>query len=380
MTRRSHTLSLPASLPRSFVTTSPGTVSPLSRTQRTSLSSSLDSDDLSVLHRRSNAVGYRSSSEDSVLHRRSDAVGYRSGSEDDIPQEQSPAAPPSIRIARNLSSSYSELQSQHAVVHSYLPAPAFNHESNTGTPSPNGSTTLSQRVLNQFVGGVQALYHSIDRRRYVVRPPRVLQRSAVGNSLEARGCSAPLQPLTLEDRESCAICLEEFDVGDIVQPMLRCRHLFHRSCMKQFVSSRRDAATGAWPHVPLGDRVKCPLCRGRFSTASPLDVPDQEWELRRYLDEDFNAVMEPVTRLHHGQSASRQNSDADRTHSPNTEIALNHLRSVMGMTYQLSTQQRSGRISLRHRVPANAIRQDVESSVDSVPQSGFSNIVDLDVL
>mmetsp|Transcript_59718 Transcript_59718/g.99209 ORF Transcript_59718/g.99209 Transcript_59718/m.99209 type:complete len:383 (+) Transcript_59718:49-1197(+) len=375
MTRRYHTLSLPASLPRTLVTSSSGATSPPARTRNTTLSSSLDSEDLSVLHRRSNAVRYRSGSD-------------RSGSEEEIPQEQSP---PVIRSARNLSSSYSELQSQHPAWHSYLPVHSRqgSHDPSTPTmtPTSSGSSTLPQRVLSHFVGSVQLLYHSIDRRRYVVRPTRVLRRPAVGSSLQAMGCLAPLQPFTLEDHECCAICLEEFNAGDLVQPMLGCKHLFHRSCITGFIHARREEATRAslWAHEPLGERVKCPLCRGRIATPTLLDVPEQEWDLVRYLEEDLHGdMMDSVTRPSHGQSASRQNSDADhnlsdRTHAANSETAASQLRGVMGMVYPLNSQRPSSSF-YRHLATANAANQDVDNSVDGFLQGTFSSIVDLDTL
>ncbi|KAE8702140.1 RING-H2 finger protein ATL74 [Hibiscus syriacus] len=44
----------------------------------------------------------------------------------------------------------------------------------------------------------------------------------------------------------CAICLEEFKDGDSCKALSKCKHLYHRSCIDQWLLQHRS----------------CPLCRG----------------------------------------------------------------------------------------------------------------------
>jgi len=66
-------------------------------------------------------------------------------------------------------------------------------------------------------------------------------------------------------RELCAICLEALTSGDIVQPMVRCSHLFHKACIDALLEARRGEGL-----------LSCPTCRGRLGASSLSEMPEQE--------------------------------------------------------------------------------------------------------
>ncbi|KAG6730089.1 hypothetical protein I3842_01G061900 [Carya illinoinensis] len=49
--------------------------------------------------------------------------------------------------------------------------------------------------------------------------------------------------------ESCAVCLYEFEDGEEIRWLRNCRHIFHRTCLDQWMDH---------------DRKTCPLCRTQF--------------------------------------------------------------------------------------------------------------------
>mmetsp|Transcript_34506 Transcript_34506/g.107423 ORF Transcript_34506/g.107423 Transcript_34506/m.107423 type:complete len:232 (-) Transcript_34506:113-808(-) len=120
-------------------------------------------------------------------------------------------------------------------------------------------------------------------RRYVLRPARVVR--AVEEAATPGG-SQPLcasrehlesEEAPLLARETCAICLELLQAGETVQPMVRCRHLFHETCVREFLEARRrDDSPQAGAGLPLGARLSCPLCRGRLAASSLSEVPEPE--------------------------------------------------------------------------------------------------------
>jgi len=78
------------------------------------------------------------------------------------------------------------------------------------------------------------------------------------------------------NHDLCAICLETLKVGQRVQPMVRCQHLFHESCIADLIKARWDSACAQDTRGSLGDLVSCPLCRGRLAATSISEVPELE--------------------------------------------------------------------------------------------------------
>jgi len=139
--------------------------------------------------------------------------------------------------------------------------------------------------------------------RYMLRPPRVL---CTLSGPSTPGGSQPLgavrQLLSLNagaggetagsGEESplpapgcCAICLDGLEAGELVQPMICCRHLFHQTCVRALVEARRgdDSPLLLGPR-PLGDRILCPLCRGQLAATSLSEVPEAERDAVVWLD------------------------------------------------------------------------------------------------
>ncbi|XVE82482.1 hypothetical protein DITRI_Ditri16bG0008400 [Diplodiscus trichospermus] len=55
-------------------------------------------------------------------------------------------------------------------------------------------------------------------------------------------------PPSLLATSNCAICLEDYVAGDRVRVLPRCKHMFHKSCIEE------------WLQVPS---LHCPICRDR---------------------------------------------------------------------------------------------------------------------
>lgn len=115
--------------------------------------------------------------------------------------------------------------------------------------------------------------------KYMLRPARqvvVIPTSGTpGGQGSLRRLWAVREPgaadqVPVASNELCAICLDPLRPGESVQPMVRCQHLFHAACVHDFVK-----AASANP-FELGDRVKCPLCRGRLATSTLSEVPQVE--------------------------------------------------------------------------------------------------------
>jgi len=149
-----------------------------------------------------------------------------------------------------------------------------------------------------------------DQYNYVLRPPRIVRCSTEGGSrflclakasASQKDCVrsqsqreslslntvSPIRSTTIH--ETCAICLEPISVGEMVQPMVRCSHIFHHDCIKAMLERRRseDAAGFNVDLLPLGDRVLCPLCRGPLAAASLSEIPE--------LERDFVSALEGGT-------------------------------------------------------------------------------------
>ncbi|KAJ9693285.1 hypothetical protein PVL29_012156 [Vitis rotundifolia] len=63
--------------------------------------------------------------------------------------------------------------------------------------------------------------------------------------------------------ENCAVCLNDFEVGEKIRWLTNCKHIFHRSCLDRWMDH---------------DQKTCPLCRTSF-------VPDE------MQDEEFNQQL-----------------------------------------------------------------------------------------
>lgn len=141
----------------------------------------------------------------------------------------------------------------------------------------------------------------------ILRPPRVLLSTADGahSMCLLRDRDARLQFVfaglpagpRLHDQEGCAVCLEQFQTGDRVQPMARCWHVFHVGCIEGFLRS----------HVPdclVSDCISCPLCRGPLLAPSLSEIPSRERSSVIHLDADW---------LHTGTANSTLDSDHSGT-------------------------------------------------------------------
>jgi len=114
----------------------------------------------------------------------------------------------------------------------------------------------------------------------VMRPTRVVLGAADGKhstclcqdtELRMRFVSAGLPggPV-LKDEETCAICLEVFESGDLIQPMANCGHVFHAACAKTLLHSKVAGS------LALRSTVPCPLCRSPMLATSLDQLPCRE--------------------------------------------------------------------------------------------------------
>eukprot|EP00928_Gymnodinium_smaydae_P037897 TRINITY_DN26252_c0_g1_i1.p1 TRINITY_DN26252_c0_g1~~TRINITY_DN26252_c0_g1_i1.p1 ORF type:complete len:405 (+),score=59.00 TRINITY_DN26252_c0_g1_i1:38-1216(+) len=112
------------------------------------------------------------------------------------------------------------------------------------------------------------------------------------------------------DNTQCAICLDDFCAGDVVQPMLDCRHLFHCSCMHKFILARsRTLSSRSSALAAFCDQVTCPLCRGRVLSHSSDQLPIAERE-KAVSSDHLNAAVSTSEQSAQGRSAhALQHSD-----------------------------------------------------------------------
>ncbi|KAJ1415888.1 Zinc finger, RING-type [Sesbania bispinosa] len=61
----------------------------------------------------------------------------------------------------------------------------------------------------------------------------------------------PVKTFTLD----CAICMEQFQIGDVIQPLGVCAHEFHRSCIRAWLDTTKTT---------------CPLCREHVSISPSM--------------------------------------------------------------------------------------------------------------
>lgn len=66
--------------------------------------------------------------------------------------------------------------------------------------------------------------------------------SLVAESINGTGA------IQLQDGERCLICLSDYEVLEEVREISKCKHVFHRDCIDQWLTTGRNS---------------CPLCRGQ---------------------------------------------------------------------------------------------------------------------
>lgn len=74
-----------------------------------------------------------------------------------------------------------------------------------------------------------------------------------GAAPAAPAAGAAAAPLPLEissEHEKCVVCMEEFQPGDRVRPLPKCAHIFHASCLEQWILTQNSR-----------EATKCPMCR-----------------------------------------------------------------------------------------------------------------------
>lgn len=59
-------------------------------------------------------------------------------------------------------------------------------------------------------------------------------------------------PSDQNDRDRCAICLEDFEDGDVCRKLYTCKHTFHKHCVDKWLTIN----------------THCPLCRGSAKAAA----------------------------------------------------------------------------------------------------------------
>ncbi|CAG8042352.1 unnamed protein product [Penicillium olsonii] len=80
-----------------------------------------------------------------------------------------------------------------------------------------------------------------------------------GGSLVAEAVEG-LGSLQMQDGERCLICLSDYEVAEEVRELNKCKHVFHKECIDQWLTTGRNS---------------CPLCRGQgvHENAAPDSAP-----------------------------------------------------------------------------------------------------------
>ncbi|KAJ5655151.1 hypothetical protein N7507_007101 [Penicillium longicatenatum] len=72
--------------------------------------------------------------------------------------------------------------------------------------------------------------------------------SLVAESINGAGA------IHIQDGERCLICLSDYEVAEEVRELVKCKHVFHRDCIDQWLTTGRNS---------------CPLCRGEGVDETP---------------------------------------------------------------------------------------------------------------
>lgn len=54
--------------------------------------------------------------------------------------------------------------------------------------------------------------------------------------------------IQVQEGERCLICLSDYEVAEEVRKLAKCKHMFHKDCIDQWLTTGRNS---------------CPLCRGQ---------------------------------------------------------------------------------------------------------------------
>ncbi|GMY10876.1 RING-H2 finger protein ATL70-like [Fagus crenata] len=84
--------------------------------------------------------------------------------------------------------------------------------------------------------------------------PQIALLEILSNVVEYKGRGEGI-----ENRIECAICLEDFEDGDVCRELFTCKHTFHKQCVDE------------WLIIDM----HCPLCRGS-ATCAPLTNLNQQ--------------------------------------------------------------------------------------------------------
>mmetsp|Transcript_65684 Transcript_65684/g.122454 ORF Transcript_65684/g.122454 Transcript_65684/m.122454 type:complete len:295 (-) Transcript_65684:252-1136(-) len=210
-----------------------------------------------------------------------------------LPAPSSPSTPSSTLQARPVSLTESEMS---------LPVGHHMRHQPVSPMSPSSARIMGwpgRRAASFMLEQAPA-------RRYFLRPPRTLQDGDM-HGFPRKQC------LSGDEDEVCAICLEPLQVGEMVQPMVRCHHLFHHTCVRAFVDARRrEQQSQGHICAPLGECIACPLCRGRLAAFTLSEVPSQEHDQMVPLDASSDALLRAAGSQAHTSLASP--STLDRSH------------------------------------------------------------------
>jgi len=146
-----------------------------------------------------------------------------------------------------------------------------------------------------------------NRGLYLLRPPRALQPQSGESNPNCQPCLQAVHKdhSSLVEQGECAICLEEFRCGDTVQPMMQCQHFFHQACSYEFLETHCRTQPNFWM---LEQCISCPLCRRRFLATDMNEVPESEQDSAVLVDAvnarmlDYGDMLSdaghPVWRMH----------------------------------------------------------------------------------
>lgn len=109
------------------------------------------------------------------------------------------------------------------------------------------SHTREERTSDNNRSATLGFFPSIDisRMALMILPPFRIFKSNNNNSSSSGNSDDEGVETTVSFAE-CAICLEEFKDGELVQPFPRCEHEFHASCINSWLR---------------GGKTTCPTCR-----------------------------------------------------------------------------------------------------------------------
>ncbi|KAJ5501172.1 Zinc finger RING-type [Penicillium expansum] len=79
--------------------------------------------------------------------------------------------------------------------------------------------------------------------------------SLVAEAVEGAGA------IQIQDGERCLICLSDYEVAEEVRELGKCKHVFHKDCIDQWLTTGRNS---------------CPLCRGQGVNETPSNDPNTD--------------------------------------------------------------------------------------------------------